>query len=202
MAEIKYDVKKGVDIYRAIYGPRLRGWISKGKIRRGEVLVWRSGLSGWRKPEELEELRPYFEQWEKEWSGKRIKGTKKASPCRRGVKNVLIIEDEKDLCWLLSNILRDRGYEVEVANTGREGMAFLRRETPDMVFLDLKLPDGDGMKILSRIKEMDPGTMVTIISAYGSEEGKEEAMEKGVLGFIDKPFTEEDILESIGEVKE
>jgi len=63
MAEIKYDIKRGASIYRAIYGSRLQRWISLGKIKAGEVLVWRDGLSGWRRPEELEELVPFFEQW-------------------------------------------------------------------------------------------------------------------------------------------
>ena len=64
--ELKYDVKRGADIYRAISAPRFRAWISTGYIKRGEVVVWRSGLSGWRKPEELAELTPFFKQWERQ----------------------------------------------------------------------------------------------------------------------------------------
>ena len=65
MSEIKYDIKRGADVYRLIYHARLRSWILKGVIKRGEAIVWRSGLSGWRKPEELEELKPYFRQKDK-----------------------------------------------------------------------------------------------------------------------------------------
>jgi len=65
------------------------------------------------------------------------------------------------------------------------------------VFLDLKLPDGDGINILSAIRRLYPKTIVNIISAYGSEESREEAIKKGAHGFIDKPFTESDILKCI-----
>ena len=199
MAEIKYDVKRGADIYRQIYGARLENWISTGKIKREEVVVWRSGLSGWRKPEELEELIPFFENWEKRRLRKiKRKGRiRRARPLKMQIKNILIIDDEKDLCELLSDALGSRGYNVAVANTKKEGIASLRREVPDLVFLDLKLPDGDGMKALSKIKRTSPETTVNIISAYGSEERKEEAKKKGAYSFIDKPFTEKEILRNI-----
>ena len=65
MQEIKWDIRRGAQIYRVIYDSRLKSWISTGKIKRGETMVWRSGFSGWRKPEELPELTPFFESWEK-----------------------------------------------------------------------------------------------------------------------------------------
>jgi len=200
--EIKYDIRRGADIYRAIYYSRLRNWISTGKIKPGEVVVWRSGLSGWRKPEELEELAPLFKQREK-LELRRIKTKKprrQTLPQKRKVKKILIIDDEKDLCSLLYDTLSDKKYNVSVANTKRDAMACVRRERPDLIFLDLKLPDGDGIKVLSKIRNITPKAIVNIISAYGSEEHKEEARRKGAYAFIDKPFTENDILRSIGQV--
>ena len=58
MKDLKYDIRRGADVYRLIYFARLKSWILKGIIKKDEALVWRSGLSGWRKPEELEELKP------------------------------------------------------------------------------------------------------------------------------------------------
>lgn len=198
MGETKYDVIRGADIYRAIYQSRLKSWILKGIIKRDDALVRQSGLSGWRKPEELEELKPFFEQRENQ----DLRGIKEQiEPTlfpKRRVKNILIIDDEQDLCWLLSNILTIKGYNVSIANTISEGIGYLKR-TPDLVFLDLKLPDGNGMNILPKIKEITPQTFVIIISAYGSGEIREEAKEKGVHGFIDKPFTEEEISRTIGQ---
>jgi len=203
MAEIKYDIKRGADIYRGIYGVRLKSWISKGVIKRGEAVVWRSGLSGWRKPEELEELASLFGQGEKqrikkaEKRKKRILLQQKKQQKKKKIKNILIIDDEKDLCKLLSSILSSKGYNVASANTKREGIASIKKERSDLILLDLKLPDGDGMGLLPKIKKMSPRTVVSIISAYGNEESREEAKRKGVYSFIDKPFVEENILSSI-----
>jgi len=62
--EQKYDVRRGADTYQMIYHSRLKSWILRGMIKRDEALVWRSGLSGWRRPEDLPELKPYFEERE------------------------------------------------------------------------------------------------------------------------------------------
>ncbi len=198
MQELKYDVRRGADTYRLIYHSRLRSWILKGIIKRDEALVWRSGLSGWRKPEELEELIPYFEKYEQERLERKKAEIKRVVLPRKQIKNILVLDDEQDLCWLLSNLLKGKGYNVSSANTIREGIARLK-EMPDLVFLDLKLPDGDGMDVLPVIKEATPQSMIVIISAYGSEEKREEAEDKGVCGFIDKPFTQEKVLEIIGQ---
>ena len=201
MKELKYDVRRGADTYRVIYHNRLKSWILKGIIKRDEALVWRSGLSGWRRPEELEELMPYFEQREQE-SLKRKRGeAKRVLLPKKQIKNILILDDEEDLCWLLSNTLKRKGYNVSAANTLREGMACLK-EVPDLIFLDLKLPDGNGMDALPEIRKTTPQSMVVVISAYGSEEKRAEAEDKGVYAFIDKPFTEKKILETIGQFQE
>jgi len=200
--EIKYDIRRGASVYRAIYGPRLQNWISTGKIKRGEIIVWRSGLSGWRRAEELEELAPFFEKWKRYELriAKRKKLKRQILPRDRQIKNILIIDDEKDMCSLLRDALNRRKYNVAIANTKRDAMHHIEREIPDVVFLDLKLPDGDGIKLLSKIKKMHPKTVVNIISAYGSEEAREEARRKGAYSFIDKPFTEIEILKSIREL--
>lgn len=203
MEEIKWDIRRGAAIYRVIYNSRLKSWISTGKIKRGETVVWRSGYSGWRKPEELPELAPFFKSWEKLKLSGEEKGTepeklkKQVVSQRKQIRSILVIDDEKDLCLLLSDALSAKGYHVAVANTGREGMVCLKKESPDLVFLDLKLPDDNGISILSKIRRLYPKTIVNIISAYGGEGKRAEAMMKGASGFIDKPFTERDILECI-----
>ena len=201
MKEIKYDVRRGADTYRLIYHSRLRSWILKGIIKHDEALVWRSGLSGWRKPEELKELEPYFEQREEAHLRRKREALKPHPLPKKSIRDILIIDDEEDLCWLLSTTLQSKGYNVSIANTISQGMARVK-ETPDLLFLDLKLPDGDGMDLLPKIREISPQTLVVIISAYGSEEKTGEAKDKGVHSFIDKPFTEEKILETIEQFKE
>ena len=90
----------------------------------------------------------------------------------------MIIDDEEDLCWLLSGALTQKGYEVTTANSLSHGISQLEKK-PDLIFLDLKLPDGDGMEILPTILDQTPETLVVIISAYGSEERAVDAKEKG-----------------------
>ncbi len=200
MIEIKWDIKRGLDTYRQISDSRLKVWIATGKIKSAEMVVWRSGFSGWRRPEELEELLPYFKRWERK-QFKRIRSKaklrKESSIPKKEIKDILIIDDEKDLCDLLSEALASYGYHVSFVSTGREAMGYLRRNRPDLVFLDLRLHGGDGIKLLSRIKDIDSKIIVNILTAYGSPEVKEKAMRLGVHRFIDKPFSEEEILQSI-----
>jgi two-component system nitrogen regulation response regulator NtrX len=199
MAEIRWDIKRSADVYRQILDARLKSWIFTGKIKPGEVVVWRSGFSGWRRPEELEELIPYFRRYERSQLRKlkRKKLKREVLTKKNQIKNILIIDDEKDLCELLSDTLTQRRYNVACVNTKKEALRSIERSLPELVFLDLKLPDGDGMKLISKIKKLNPDTVVNVISAYGSDDAKEKAMELGVNRFIDKPFSEQDILRSI-----
>ncbi len=209
MAEIRWDIKRGADIYRQVADIRLKSWISTGKIKPDEAVVWRGGFSGWRRPEELEELIPYFRHYEigklrkiEERKIEERKLVRKALPEKTRIKNILIIDDEKDLCQLLGDTLSSHGYNVECANTNREAISSLNSRSPDLVFLDLKLPDGDGLRLLSSIKKINPSTTVNIISAYGTEEVRDEARRLGAYVFIDKPFSEEAILSIIRELHE
>ena len=104
------------------------------------------------------------------------------------------------MCQLLRDALSSHDYNVQYAHTKKNALSSLKKQTPDMVFCDLKLPDGEGMKILSKIKKLSPGTIVNIITAYGSDEARDEAKRLGAYSFIDKPFSEEDILENIKEL--
>lgn len=201
MVEIRWDIKRGVGVYRQVFDSRLKSWISTGKIKPGEVVVYRSGFSGWRKPEEINEIIPYFRRYEKTQLRKikRRKPARSTLPEKTQIKNILIIDDEKDLCQLLGDTLSSHDYNVKFAHTKKNALSSLKEQTPDMVFCDLKLPDGDGMKILSKIKKISPGTIVNIITAYGSDETRDEAKRLGAYSFIDKPFSEEDILGNIRE---
>ena len=200
MRELKYDVRRGADTYQMIYHSRLKSWILRDIIKRDEALVWRSGLSGWRRPEDLPELKPYFEQREEAHLRSQELDEGLLPFPKKQINTILIVDDEEDLCWLLSNSLKSKGYNVWTANTIDEAMACLK-EAPDLIFLDLKLPDGDGMDLLPAIGKMTPEAVVVIISAYGSEERRLDAKQKGVHRFIDKPLGEEKIMSTIGQFK-
>jgi CheY-like chemotaxis protein len=198
MKELKYDVRRGADSYRMIYHSRLKSWILRDIIKQDEALVWRSGLSGWRRPEDLPELKSYFEQREEAHLRSEAFEEAPLPFPKKEIQNILIIDDEEDLCWLLSNSLKGRGFTVWSANTITEAVECLK-ESPDLIFLDLKLPDGDGMDILPEIRKAIPDAVVIIISAYGSEERRLDAKKKGVLSFIDKPLSEEKLMNAIGQ---
>lgn len=106
MAEIKWDIKIKGEIYRGISGSRLQRWIFTGKIKPQEALVWRSSFSGWRKPEELKELWPFFKRSEKP----QLKKIKRKRPISRILpskkrKDTLVIDNEKNPRWPFSDIL-------------------------------------------------------------------------------------------------
>ena len=191
MIEFKYDIKRGADIYRSISESSLQSWIVSGKVH-SDMLIWRSGLSGWRKAEDLKELIPFFKK-------RKHKSLKVSQlPCkRRKIEKILIIDDERDLCMILSEVLKRKGYNVSSVNTLRKALNLLGKEVPDMVILDLKLPDGDGMSMITKIKKISSQTIICVASAYGSEKNKSEALQLGAFSFIDKPFTAKDILSTI-----
>ena len=69
------------------------------------------------------------------------------------VKKIIAIDDEPEIGWLITRILEDEGYQVLVADNGREGLDLIRREHPDVVLLDLRLPEMDGLEVLRHVRE-------------------------------------------------
>ncbi|MEA1964206.1 MAG: response regulator [Candidatus Aerophobetes bacterium] len=110
---------------------------------------------------------------------------------------ILVVDDERDMCWLLSRVFQDAGYKVIIAVNGEEALTKVEKEEPDLVILDVKLPVISGMEVLSTIKKVKPGIVIIMISAYGTEEIRKEAMRIGAYDFIDKPFSIERIRQTV-----
>jgi DNA-binding NtrC family response regulator len=106
---------------------------------------------------------------------------------------VLIIDDEESMRDSISQVLAGEGYAPNGAATARAGLALFNRENFELVFLDLRLPDGDGLKVLRQIKEANPETPVIVITAYGSIDVAVEAIKLGAFEFLAKPFTPEEL---------
>lgn len=196
---IKWDVKRGYSVYQSVFTETLQKWIKEGKVSEGELFVWTSGMSGWRRPEELYEFRSLFEKKKrkrevKEKIEKRAPIIKKK---KRDYLKITIIDDEKEINWLLGNALKKRRFIVSSAETGREGLELVKRERPDVVLLDLRLKDVDGLNVLRKIKEVWHRIKVIIISAFGGPLVREKATGLGADGFVDKPFKPEDIVKAI-----
>ena len=101
---------------------------------------------------------------------------------------VLIIDDEKDLCFLLGNLLRERNYAVTITNNLRDGIEKLKEVNPSILFLDIRLPDGSGLDVIRDIKKQNPRIKIILMSAYDGVNERKQAIESGADLFIAKPL--------------
>ena len=102
---------------------------------------------------------------------------------------VLVIDDEQMIRWSMEQTLRAAGYEVTVAETAAKGLALFRELRPAVVFLDLRLPDGDGLNVLRMLKaESGDDTAVIVVTAFGEISTAVEAMRLGAYDYLKKPF--------------
>ncbi len=112
-----------------------------------------------------------------------------------GVKSptVLVVDDEQLIRWSLTSRLVQEGYRILEADTAAAALE-QRREGVDLVLLDFRLPDGDGLSVLKQFKEFDPDTLVILLTAYSSIETAVEAMKQGAYHYANKPFDVEEIV--------
>jgi len=102
---------------------------------------------------------------------------------------ILIVDDEKIMRDSFSRILTKEGYQVQAVASGEEAIERFNREPFDIVLLDIKMPGIGGIKTLQRLKEMDPGVTILIVTGYPSIETAVEAIKLGAYDYITKPFT-------------
>ena len=102
--------------------------------------------------------------------------------------SVLIIDDERNIRTLVTRVLGQEQMEVHAAATCKEGLEAADEVSPDVVLLDLKLPDGDGIQVLRDLKNRHPEVPVIIITAFGQVETAVAAMKIGAIDYLEKPF--------------
>jgi DNA-binding NtrC family response regulator len=102
--------------------------------------------------------------------------------------NILIVDDDPDVQDVLKDRLESLGYRAVAALTGKQGLELLDKENPQMVFLDIELPDMNGLEALKAIRKRQNDVAVVIITAYGSIERAVQAMKDGAYDFISKPL--------------
>ena len=100
--------------------------------------------------------------------------------------NIIIIEDEKNICSFIEHILEPQGYRVISANTGKEGLQYITSEHPDVILLDLGLPDMDGLKLIEQVRSWSI-TPIIVISARTLEKSKIAALDLGADDYLTKP---------------
>jgi two-component system response regulator AtoC len=101
---------------------------------------------------------------------------------------VLVIDDEKNIRALLAKVLAQDQVEVYSAGTGAEGMQMADEHEPDVVLLDLRLPDTSGLEVLRALKTRHPEAIVIMMTAFGQVESAVEAMKSGATDYLEKPF--------------
>jgi DNA-binding NtrC family response regulator len=110
-------------------------------------------------------------------------------------ERLLVVDDEPNMLRLLKTILMDKtGYEVDTTNNPLEVSKLLEEKSYDLVISDLKMPLVDGIDLIGIVKKFNPSLPIVIITAYGTLETAEEAVQKGAYDFITKPFRKESIL--------
>ena len=106
---------------------------------------------------------------------------------------ILLVDDEVALQKAMAPLLRSRGYGVTVAASGAEALAIFERDQPDLVILDLGLPDMDGEEVCRRVRERSE-TPILILSARGAEKDKVAALDRGADDYVTKPFGPEELM--------
>jgi two-component system OmpR family response regulator len=123
----------------------------------------------------------------------------KADQAPSRIKNVLLIEDEGEMCLLLNLILDNKDLQVKHVKTLADAAALLKKEQPDLIMLDNRLPDGFGFYFISYLKSTYPGIKIIMISGIDKAAG-DSALEMGADMFLSKPFTKAILLQSVNKL--
>ncbi|MBI1747695.1 MAG: sigma-54-dependent Fis family transcriptional regulator [Acidobacteria bacterium] len=113
------------------------------------------------------------------------------------MSSILVVDDEKPMTQILSKILQEEGYQTAAASSGREALASAVKQPPDLVLLDLMLPDMDGIEILERLLKMNTNTLILIMTAYGKVGSAVQAIKLGATDYLLKPFNNDDLKKTI-----
>jgi CheY-like chemotaxis protein len=128
-----------------------------------------------------------------------------------GRKKILVLDDEPNVVTYMETLLQDNGYDTVSAGDGSEGMEKARKEKPDLITLDISMPEKSGVRFYRELKEDSelaaiPVVVVTAVTGYG---GKPEDFQKFISsrkhlpppeGFVPKPIDRDELLKAIGEV--
>ena len=111
-------------------------------------------------------------------------------------QKILVVEDEEDFRSLLSGLLVKEGYAVATAENGEEGLAAYRREAPDLVILDVQLPDMEGFEICRKIRAEGPNPQVPVLfcTIRSAVAPVAEGLKAGATDYVIKPFETKDLL--------
>lgn len=105
------------------------------------------------------------------------------------MSRILVIDDEKQVCYLLSELLNQFGHEVTKETSGTSAIASLDDFQPDLVLADMLMPEMNGLEVLKKVKAWNPDTPVVILTGVDDEKIGQAAIDAGASDYITKPFT-------------
>jgi excisionase family DNA binding protein len=116
---------------------------------------------------------------------------------KKGAVNILVVDDDEEICSLFKDALVESGFTVTTVNSSSKGLELIKDQDYSLVFLDLKMPEMDGAELFKRIKEVKPNLPVTIVTGYPDSNLMMKALTYGPLGVMNKPFSGSDILAAV-----
>jgi two-component system response regulator AtoC len=106
---------------------------------------------------------------------------------------ILIVDDDEVACQLLAEVLLEEGYEVQKVHNGEEAIKRAETKFYDLVITDLKMADLDGLEVLKKCRQINPGTVVILITAFGCISSAVKAIKAGAFDYVSKPFSKHEI---------
>ncbi len=116
--------------------------------------------------------------------------------------NVLVIDNEDVICTACHLVLTEQGHAVDYCKTGKTGLLAMKQSRYDLVLLDMKLPDMDGMDILRSLKDEMPPLRVIVMTGYSTLSNAVQAMKLGAADYLSKPFTDDELVQAVEKVFE
>jgi len=112
----------------------------------------------------------------------------------KNLKKILVVDDEADMRWILTNVLKKEGYRVISADDGKKAVQKVIENDPDIILLDIRMPEMDGIQVLEKVRELNPSTPVIIITAFTDIKNAVRAMKLGAYDYLIKPFDNSELL--------
>lgn len=107
---------------------------------------------------------------------------------------ILIVDDEEDICWAVSGVVRKQGWQPIMATSGEEALASIQKTQPALVLLDLQLPDIKGETIIKKVNATFPDIVIIVITGYGSTQDAVRMVKSGVYDYLTKPFDHDQLI--------
>ncbi len=113
------------------------------------------------------------------------------------MKRIMVVEDNEDNMYLIGFIIKKRGYHVIEAINGQKGVELAAGEKPDLILMDIQLPDFDGLETTRRIRKLDSEVPIIALTSYAMAGDKQKALQAGCNGYIEKPINPDTIMDEI-----